>query len=194
MPCACVPQSLSRRLPCMREASGGVREALLEISMNLLVEKFNGSYERVTESGCWIWIADCSDSTLQRHAYGRLACKSRRIYAHRFSYELYRGKIPDGLHVLHQCDVSLCVNPAHLELGTHQRNMREAAERGRMARGSRQRCARLTDDSVKEIKTAFLSWYPGIVRDQARKYGVHIQTLWNIKYGRTWAHVQPSFP
>lgn len=55
--------------------------------------------------------------------------------AHRLSYELHKGPIPDGLQILHSCDVKNCINPDHLRVGTHSENMAEAADRGRMRSG-----------------------------------------------------------
>lgn len=82
----------------------------------------------VPESGCWIW-----NGSINNKGYGQLNGK----YAHRVSYELVKGPIPEGMYLLHSCDVPCCVNPAHLRPGTQKDNMRDAAERGRIARGAR---------------------------------------------------------
>lgn len=71
------------------------------------------------ETGCWDWTGKTLDG------YGRLTGE----YAHRVSYELFVGPIPDGLELDHLCNRPLCVNPAHLEPVTHDENMRRAAER-----------------------------------------------------------------
>jgi transcriptional regulator with XRE-family HTH domain len=73
---------------------------------------------------CWVWTGPANE---KRGGYGRW----RRALAHRHSWELANGPIPDGLWILHHCDNPPCVNPAHLYAGTHLDNMRDMAERGR---------------------------------------------------------------
>jgi hypothetical protein len=55
----------------------------------------------------------------------------RHLLAHRFSYEMHVGPIPDGMMVLHSCDNSRCVNPAHLSIGTQTENMLDMHKRNR---------------------------------------------------------------
>jgi len=84
------------------------------------------------ETGCWIWLASVTNI-----GYGRFWLHGRMLSAHRVAYELTHGAIPDGRFVLHNCDNCLCVNPAHLYLGTHQQNMADMRERNRQAKGDR---------------------------------------------------------
>jgi hypothetical protein len=89
-------------------------------------ETFGRSY-LVDASGCWLWTG-----ARFKTGYGGLrADNGRTVRAHRFSYELRRGPIPPGLDVMHACDVRLCVNPAHLSIGTRLDNMRDAVAKGR---------------------------------------------------------------
>lgn len=92
--------------------------------------RFLRSYRINEETGCWLW-----QSSKYQNGYGWLKVFGKVVSAHRFSYELHRGKIPDGMEILHSCDVRCCVNPAHLRVGTHAENMAEAYERGRFKSG-----------------------------------------------------------
>jgi len=81
----------------------------------------------VDKSGaCWLWTGP-----LFRSGYGRASCGIKKRRAHRVAFETYIGPIPDGLQVLHRCDVPRCVNPAHLFLGTPADNARDMDAKGR---------------------------------------------------------------
>lgn len=73
----------------------------------------------VDSSGCWLWTG-----TIDKAGYGRLSVGGRAWLAHRLSYELHVGPIPDGLELDHLCAVRGCVNPEHLEPVTPQENKR----------------------------------------------------------------------
>lgn len=66
---------------------------------------------------CWIWTGYRNNS-----GYGRLNIGQRNTLAHRYSYELHYGAIPEGLMVDHMCHNPACVNPAHLRLATAKQN------------------------------------------------------------------------
>lgn len=66
---------------------------------------------------CWLWLGGTQDG------YGRLRYAGKKILAHRLSWEMHFGKIPEGLWVLHKCDVRNCIRPEHLFLGTNQDNV-----------------------------------------------------------------------
>lgn len=87
----------------------------------------NGPTHPVLGTPCWVWTA----SRFVR-GYGALKVDDGpKGYAHRISWELHFGPIPDGLWVLHRCDNPPCVNPAHLFLGTHLDNMADMDAKGR---------------------------------------------------------------
>ncbi|WP_205670220.1 HNH endonuclease signature motif containing protein [Amycolatopsis sp. CFH S0078] len=70
-----------------------------------------------TEGGCWIWLA-----AKDQGGYGKFKA-DRLVQAHRFSYELAKGAIPEGLQLDHLCRVRACVNPEHLEPVTIRVNL-----------------------------------------------------------------------
>lgn len=92
-------------------------------------------------NGCWEWQGVRNNS-----GYGVLSIgHSGRMLAHRFGWQLHRGPIPDGVHVLHTCDNPPCVNPDHLYLGTPADNARDRVERVRGNHGSRNGGAKIAE-------------------------------------------------
>lgn len=76
-------------------------------------------------TGCWIWTA-----AIQADGYAKFKVKGAMINAHRVSYELYIGQIPEGLELDHTCRVPSCVNPKHLEPVTNAENARRRWVKG----------------------------------------------------------------
>ena len=147
-------------------------------------ERFEDKFSPEPNSGCWLWTARCNPN-----GYGYLKVPPGRVkQAHRISFELYRGPIPNGLSVLHKCDVRSCVNPDHLFLGTQKDNIQDMDKKGRGCRpvlaGERNPGAKLTFKMVNEIR-ALLS--AGRRRHEiASYYGVSSGAISHIKCGRTW--------
>lgn len=140
---------------------------------------------------CWVWVG-----AIFSDGYGQL--NGRR--AHRLSWELHFGKIPEGLCICHKCDNPLCVNPTHLFLGTHQDNMKDRDIKGRAAcgdrngrrthpestvRGEKYWSARLTEDEVRLIRE-FSELGCKVL---ARMFGVSPNTTSRIIRGKAWNHV-----
>jgi hypothetical protein len=67
---------------------------------------------------CWIWTGETTVT-----GYGRFKNYSRKVQAHRFSYELHKGQIPDGMVIDHLCRNRACVNPDHLEAKSQKENV-----------------------------------------------------------------------
>lgn len=79
----------------------------------------------ISPSGCWEWMGLC-----QRYGIIRINRSNKKV--HRISWELFVGKIPDGMFVCHHCDNAKCFNPEHLFLGTQTDNMQDAANKNRL--------------------------------------------------------------
>lgn len=93
-------------------------------------DRINARVERIPESGCWIFMG-----CLNNKGYGQLNIsknnKKHVVLAHRYSYEAFKGEIPDGMFVMHSCDIPTCCNPEHLSVGTHAENMADCVLKGR---------------------------------------------------------------
>lgn len=99
------------------------------------------------DSECWYWRG-----FINRHSYGIFSKEK----AHRASWRIFCGPIPDGISVLHKCDIRFCVNPNHLFLGTQLDNMRDCATKGRIKNvpmwGEENPMAKLTQEDVFKMR------------------------------------------
>jgi len=95
---------------------------------------FEEKYVPEPMSGCWIWIGSTN-----AYGYGDIRYKQKPYKAHRASWMIHKGDIPNGMIVCHKCDVPACVNPNHLFLGTHMDNTKDKIAKGRMRVGNHNR-------------------------------------------------------
>src|SRR5208282_854629 len=143
--------------------------------------------QTVPESGCWIWMGSINSS-----GYGNASHNRKTIRAHRLSWTLFNGLIPDGLWVLHKCDVPSCVNPSHLFLGTAGDNTQDALSKGRMAYGERHGLTKLTTDLVIEIRRRYTSGESP--RAIGASLGMNRDSIRKLATGITWRHVPGAVP
>ncbi len=127
---------------------------------------------KINENGCWEW----QGAVLKSGGYGILTHKQKSIRVHRYVYEQFKGKIPDGLLLCHRCDNPPCCNPDHLFPGTDDDNMKDAQSKGRIPRGMDRYNAKLTDDDVLRIRSD-----PRLHRIIAEEYGVSHSLVTMIK-------------
>lgn len=132
-------------------------------------------------SGCRIFLGGQNG-----RGYGILRMSSpRRIeLAHRAAYEAARGPIPQGMQVLHHCDVRSCTNPEHLFLGTHDDNMADMHKKGRHVHGERVHAAKLTSEQAAQIKHSQES-----NAALAERFAIQASTIRRIKRGERWGHL-----
>ena len=129
---------------------------------------------QVEDFSCWVWQRNKSGK-----GYGRVRVNGRDVLAHRMSYTLVFGEIPEGLWVLHHCDNPSCVNPNHLFLGTHLDNMRDMVSKDRHAdlQGEDIGSAKIPNMGVIEIRKKYKPRTWGLVKELAIEHGVSRRTI-----------------
>jgi hypothetical protein len=127
------------------------------------------------DDSCWLWTAGGSNG------YGRFGITSVNVVgAHVYAYVLTHGTVPDGLNVLHRCNVKLCVRPSHLYAGTQHDNGVDAIRAGLITN------AVLTRQQADSIRALYSTG--GYTQIQlAEMYSVSQSTISNILTARYWA-------
>jgi hypothetical protein len=154
---------------------------------------------RPTDSGCheWVRAVRYSRNGWLKQPYGyislRLPGPSRKVVkltAHRVAFAIHAGIDPLDNLVLHNCDNSLCINPEHLRLGTHDDNMADMVARERYCPhpGQKNGNAKISDMQAEHIVSLLASHRAQEIVEIVGE-PVTLSLVRSIAYGRTWRHL-----
>ena len=135
------------------------------------------------ENGCLIWPRSPNVS-----GYGGYKISHKRSLPHRLVWSLANGDIPVGFCVMHTCDVPLCVNLGHLQLGTWGDNNRDRMRKGRSAVGERSGRVKLSDAKVREIRRRYATG-TATCDKLGIEFGVSNHQISQVVTLKSWSHV-----
>lgn len=139
---------------------------------------------------CWAWRGN-----RDKDGYGVLSVKGRYQKASRLSHTIFKGPIPPYMLVCHTCDNPICVNPAHLFLGTSKDNVHDMVKKGRnyklpkatsetVAKGAQHYRTKLTEAQALEIRKRSAAGQT--VLRIASEMKLRYSQVYPVVVGRTW--------
>lgn len=146
------------------------------------LNRFWSKVHKRSDIDCWEWTG-----YIHPYGYGKLKIRGRHKLAHRLSWIIAYGKIPNNMCICHKCDNRKCVNPNHLFVGTKSDNIKDRHVKGRSVKGESNGRAILTETQVVFIKQGIQN---GIKRRQlATMFNVGMNAIDKIACGRTWQYL-----
>ena len=144
------------------------------------IERFWSKVEIAGPDDCWQWKGSKTTA-----GYGNIRINHGNLYAHRVSWFIKNGPIPNDMYICHTCDAPACANPRHLFLGTPSDNTQDMMKKKRDFRGKGS--SKFTENAVRVIRI-YTELLP--IRKLARHLGVSHTTLINMRDRKTWRHVK----
>jgi len=142
-------------------------------------QRFERKYIPEPNSGCWLWTASIGGG-----GYGMFWINEKQVGAHRAAYELFVRKPHDADVVCHTCDNKLCVNPAHLFVGTPADNSADMVAKNRQSKGEGRPNSKINRETAALVLASPLS-----DAEWAARLGVSKGTINHIRHRRNWRHV-----
>ena len=147
-------------------------------------QRFNAKWVEDASTGCWVWQGA---SHVKGYGYIKIPKTRKQIPAHRLSYLIHVGDIPDGKCVLHKCDNPPCVNPDHLFIGTKLDNAMDMVKKMRHCYGERQGSHKLTEKEVVRIHEMIKLGMKQ--KEIAAIFKIGAMQISRIKHGSRWRHI-----
>lgn len=145
-----------------------------------LLKRFWAKVDKRGLNQCWEWSAGRLSN-----GYGAFRITGVSQSAHRASWMIHNGEIPEGMLVCHHCDNRTCINPDHLFLGTAQDNLDDMTAKNRRAKGERIGTSKLKQSEVDGIRNLYNSTNTTMV-ELGIKYSVHYTNVSMIINNKSW--------
>lgn len=179
-------EKINKRVNLWKRLTGRIKQYECENCGNLCIKQYARAfcsdkcrflaYVQKSDNDCWNWLG-----SKNRGGYGLFSSvNDRHGTAHRVSYKLFKGEIPENMQVCHTCDNPACVKPAHLWLGTTQDNKKDQLNKGRGF-------IKLNAKDILEIRKLSENGIGSMTI--ARLFEVTCATISSIIKRRSWKHV-----
>lgn len=145
------------------------------------IHRFWSAVNASSPDECWVWTR-----ALDSYGYGHFSVAGYKRGAHRISYLIDRGDLPEV--VRHTCDNRCCVNPNHLRGGTQQDNIEDRQRRDRQAKGRRNGRSKLDAETVRELRRRYAET-DVTYRALADELDMNHKSIAAAIKGKTWGHV-----